>query len=71
MVDRLYENLLELISKRQEQYCNSTLCNLNYIKELSKFQKPENCNSTLCNLNIRQKDVYEDFCAIVIVHYVI
>ena len=29
MVDRLYENLLELISKRQEQYCNSTLCNLN------------------------------------------
>ena len=30
MVDRLYENLLELISKRQEQYCNSTLCNLNH-----------------------------------------
>ena len=29
MVDRLYENMLELIGKRQEQYCNSTLCNLN------------------------------------------
>ena len=29
MVDRLYENLLELISKRQEQDRNSTLCNLN------------------------------------------
>ena len=29
MVDRLYENMLELISKRQEQDCNSTLCNLN------------------------------------------
>ena len=29
MVERLYENLLELISKRQEQDCNSTLCNLN------------------------------------------
>ena len=29
MVDRLYENMLELISKRQEQHCNSTLCNLN------------------------------------------
>ena len=26
MIDRLYENMLELISKRQEQYCNSTLC---------------------------------------------
>ena len=33
MVDRLYENLLELISKRQEQYCNSTLCNLNEVKK--------------------------------------
>ena len=32
MVDRLYENMLELISKRQEQYCNSTLCNLNISK---------------------------------------
>ena len=29
MVDRLYENMLELISKRQEQHCNRTLCNLN------------------------------------------
>ena len=29
MVDRLYENMLELISKRQEQDSNSTLCNLN------------------------------------------
>ena len=31
MVDRLYENMLELISKRQEQHCNSTLCNLNKV----------------------------------------
>ena len=30
MVDRLYENMLELISKRQEQDSNSTLCNLNF-----------------------------------------
>ena len=30
MVDRLYKNILELISKRQEQDCNSTLCNLNF-----------------------------------------
>ena len=37
MIDRLYENMLELISKRQEQDCNSTLCNLN------KFH--------ICNLN--------------------
>ena len=29
MVDRLYENMLELFSKRQEQNSNSTLCNLN------------------------------------------
>ena len=29
MVDRLYENMLELFSKRQEQDSNSTLCNLN------------------------------------------
>ena len=36
MVDRLYENMLELISKRQEQDCNSTLCNLNRTAE-SKF----------------------------------
>ena len=33
MVDRLYENMLELISKRQEQHCNSTLCNLNLVEE--------------------------------------
>ena len=32
MVDRLYENMLELISKRQEQDCNSTLCNLNILQ---------------------------------------
>ena len=38
MVDRLYENLLELISKRQEQYCNSTLCNLNKVKT-GKFKR--------------------------------
>ena len=41
MVDRLYENLLELISKRQEQYCNSTLCNLNnfeYVDTLLKIE---------------------------------
>ena len=29
MVDRLYENMLGLIRDSQEQYCNSTLCNLN------------------------------------------
>ena len=29
MIDRLYENMLELINERQEQDCNSTLCNLN------------------------------------------
>ena len=29
MVDRLYENMLELIGKKQEQDSNSTLCNLN------------------------------------------
>ena len=31
MVDRLYENMLELIRDSQEQHCNSTLCNLNLI----------------------------------------
>ena len=30
MVDRLYENMLELIRDSQEHHCNSTLCNLNY-----------------------------------------
>ena len=43
--------MLELISKRQEQCSNSTLCNLNerefFIKQLEK----ESSNSTLCNLN--------------------
>ena len=29
MVDRLYENMLELIRDGQEYYSNSTLCNLN------------------------------------------
>ena len=29
MVDRLYENMLELIRDSQEYYSNSTLCNLN------------------------------------------
>ena len=29
MVDRLYENMLELIRDSQEHHCNSTLCNLN------------------------------------------
>ena len=29
MIDRLYENMLELIRDRQEQDSNSTLCNLN------------------------------------------
>ena len=36
MVERLYENLLELISKRQDQDCNSTLCNLNELQEKAK-----------------------------------
>ena len=31
MVDRLYENMLELIRDSQEQNSNSTLCNLNSI----------------------------------------
>ena len=30
MVDRLYENMLELIRDSQEQNSNSTLCNLNF-----------------------------------------
>ena len=37
MVDRLYENMLELISKRQEQHCNSTLCNLNVTLDYGHF----------------------------------
>ena len=37
MVDRLYKNMLELISKRQEQDCNSTLCNLNKM-DMSKTE---------------------------------
>ena len=32
MIDRLYENMLELIRKRQKQDSNSTLCNLNFQK---------------------------------------
>ena len=40
MIDRLYENMLELISKRQEQDCNSTLCNLNFMDALNKFGLP-------------------------------
>ena len=39
MVDRLYENMLELISKRQEQHCNSTLCNLN-VNFKENFDRP-------------------------------
>ena len=31
MVDRLCENMLELIRDSQEYYSNSTLCNLNKI----------------------------------------
>lgn len=38
MVDRLYKNMLELISKRQEQDCNSTLCNLNEANIPGLFQ---------------------------------
>ena len=37
MIDRLYENMLELISKRQEQDCNSTLCNLNYWRKYFRY----------------------------------
>ena len=33
MVDRLYENMLELVGGRQEQDSNSTLCNLNCITQ--------------------------------------
>ena len=32
MVDRLYENMLELIRDGQEYYSNSTLCNLNDVR---------------------------------------
>ena len=41
MVDRLYENMLELFSKRQEQDSNSTLCNLkeNIEKIVSEFRE--------------------------------
>ena len=35
MVDRLYENMLELIRDGQEYYSNSTLCNLKYVKSKS------------------------------------
>ena len=52
MVDRLYENMLELISKRQEQHCNSTLCNLNFVNKMITVSDKNDCNSTLCNLNI-------------------
>lgn len=38
MIDRLYENMLELINERQEQDCNSTLCNLNM------YKSPQNDN---------------------------
>ena len=37
MVDRLYENMLELIRDGQEYYSNSTLCNLNLQKCLLKY----------------------------------
>ena len=33
MVDRLYENMLELAKDSQEQNSNSTLCNLNALNE--------------------------------------
>ena len=39
MVDRLYENMLELIGKRQEQDGNSTFCNLNVFEKFSLWQK--------------------------------
>ena len=39
MIDRLYENMLELISKRQEQDCNSTLCNLNLGKSGKRYSR--------------------------------
>ena len=39
MVDRLYENILELIRNSQEQYCNSILCNLNAELRLHLFKK--------------------------------
>ena len=41
MVDRLYKNMLELIGKRQEQDCNSTLCNLN-VFNICKHGKKSN-----------------------------
>ena len=37
MIDRLYENMLELINERQEQDCNSTLCNLNFSQIYEKW----------------------------------
>ena len=40
MIDRLYENMLELINERQEQDCNSTLCNLNvYPSNQANYEK--------------------------------
>ena len=38
MVDRLYENMLGLIRDSQEQYCNSTLCNLNGFINYPSFE---------------------------------
>ena len=37
MIDRLYENMLELINERQEQDCNSTLCNLNVFNAIDVY----------------------------------
>ena len=34
MTDRLCGNMLELVSKKQEQDSNRTLCNLNYVSKL-------------------------------------
>ena len=71
MVDRLYENMLELISKRQEQDCNSTLCNLNFVHIHLKKKHLLDCNSTLCNLNVVLDCSGKALVEIVIVHYVI
>ena len=36
MVDRLYENMLELAKDSQEQDSNSTLCNLNHSPNMTQ-----------------------------------
>ena len=71
MVDRLYENMLELFSKRQEQDSNSTLCNLKVNNNAEDVFNQAHSNSTLCNLKFFFYFIFIFLNFIVIVHYVI